>query len=176
MDELAREACREPEEDEIPEATPVVTRKVSLAEAVRYGIPPAKAGIMRPDDLTPEDAAFLLEKGISKPMIMHYYGFKSAGALYYRLAKWGLHGGEQKEQEKKETSSGKVEMTVQEALELRARLERCVRDVDELLRLADENGYNLVEDVKELLLGFRTQKEQYVEKIDSALAGIKISL
>lgn len=70
---------------------PCVTRQPSPAECVKLGLPFDKARKMSREELTKEDAAFLLENNIGPNMIQQLYGFSSAAPFYNRLIKWGLH-------------------------------------------------------------------------------------
>lgn len=84
------------------ESGPCITRKPAPVECLELGIDLAKAQVMKPEDLTREDAEKLLTAGITKYRIMKLYNFKGPGTLYIKLKKWGLYESKEKQNTKME--------------------------------------------------------------------------
>jgi hypothetical protein len=59
-------------------------------ECVRRGLPLSEARQMAQKDLTPEIARELLAAGVNTNQIARLYGYRSAGSLREKLARWGV--------------------------------------------------------------------------------------
>jgi hypothetical protein len=69
----------------------MIDQKMTPVECIKNNVPLEKANKMSSDDLTKEDAEFILNAGHGPSVLLKYYSFKSPGSLYYKLEKWGLH-------------------------------------------------------------------------------------
>lgn len=74
---------------------PTVLKRVEVedptpVQCARRGISLYKARLMYPYDLTPEDAAFLVESKVSKVLIAASYQMNPSD-LYKKLINWGIH-------------------------------------------------------------------------------------
>lgn len=79
------------ERSPLPEPAACTSRKPTPVECIKMGLDIGKAQIMTLDDLTAEDAKLILDAGYGPATLQTLYGIKSAGSLYPRLVKWGLH-------------------------------------------------------------------------------------
>jgi hypothetical protein len=69
----------------------MIDQKMTPVECIKNNVPLEKANKMSSDNLTKEDAEFILNAGHGPSVLLKYYSFKSPGSLYYKLEKWGLH-------------------------------------------------------------------------------------
>lgn len=79
------------ERSPLPVPASCTSRKPTPVECIKLGLDIGKAQIMTLNDLTAEDAKLILDAGYGPATLQTLYGIKSAGTLYPRLIKWGLH-------------------------------------------------------------------------------------